>query len=124
MSGGRSVSSGQACMGDAILRAAEIVEKRKQDYRDNGVDYYRPWIFMITGGNPTDMQPGDEKWDQVRLIVHNGERNKKFAFFVAVPEEKNFSHMAEIAPPNRVPMKFEWSRIEDLSERMAKETSF
>ncbi|MGD0488791.1 MAG: hypothetical protein ABSB94_16560 [Syntrophorhabdales bacterium] len=41
------VGSGQACMGDAILKAVEMVETRKRQYRENGVDYYRPIILLV-----------------------------------------------------------------------------
>ena len=52
-------ADGYTPMGEAIFKAIDFVEQRKQQYRDKGIDYYRPWIFMITDGEPTDMQPGD-----------------------------------------------------------------
>jgi len=58
-------ANGSTSMGDAILKAAEMIEERKKQYKDNGVDYYRPWIFMITDGEPTDMNPGSSKWENV-----------------------------------------------------------
>ena len=74
-------AGGYTTMGDAILKAAEMIEERKQQYKQKGIDFYRPWIFMITDGEPTDMQPGDSKWNEVIKVVHNGEANKKFMFF-------------------------------------------
>ena len=35
---------------------------------------------MITDGEPTDMEPGDSKWNEVTRKVHDGENNKKFMF--------------------------------------------
>jgi Uncharacterized protein encoded in toxicity protection region of plasmid R478, contains von Willebrand factor (vWF) domain, COG4245 len=46
-------ASGQTAMGTGILRALELVRERKAVYKRNGIAYYRPWIFMITDGEPT-----------------------------------------------------------------------
>jgi len=53
-------AGGLTPMGEAILKAIDLVEARKLEYKSRGIDYYRPWIFLITDGEPTDMEPGDE----------------------------------------------------------------
>jgi hypothetical protein len=46
-------AEGDTPMGQAIEKAVEIVRERKTAYRQNGVSYYRPWIFRITANRPT-----------------------------------------------------------------------
>src|SRR5262249_3097667 len=39
------VPGGQTPMGAAILQAIDAVTERKRLYKQNGLHYYRPWIF-------------------------------------------------------------------------------
>ncbi|MCX6693218.1 MAG: VWA domain-containing protein [Methanomicrobiales archaeon] len=101
-------------MGKAISAAIEMVEKRKKEYRDTGVDYYRPWIFLITDGHPTDMQPGDNLWNEVISRVHNGERDKKFLFWALGVDKANIQILSQITPPTRPPLMLKETHFAEM----------
>ena len=39
-------------MGEAINLALDMLESRKSEYSDSGVDYYQPWLVVMTDGQP------------------------------------------------------------------------
>ena len=47
-------AGGQTSMGAALTVAMDLLERRKAQYKELGVPYHRPWIFMISDGAPND----------------------------------------------------------------------
>ena len=45
-------ADGMTPMGEAINIALDCLEQRKQEYQDAGVDYYQPWLVVMTDGEP------------------------------------------------------------------------
>jgi uncharacterized protein YegL len=84
-------AGGETPMGAAILRAIEAVTERKRAYKDSGLHYYRPWIFLITDGGPTD------SWQAAAARVQEGDRAKEFVFFAVGVEGANFDILRQIS---------------------------
>ena len=101
-------------MGEAILKAMDMVEARKQTYKDNGTDYYRPWLFLITDGAPTDMEPGDARWNEVTGRIRSGEDEARFTFFTVGVEPADMKTLGQLAPPNRVPIQLRPGKFKEM----------
>ena len=43
-------------MGEALDLGLDQLTARKQSYKTAGLEYFRPWLFVITDGAPTDGQ--------------------------------------------------------------------
>lgn len=45
-------ADGMTPMGEAVNIGLDMLEKRKNEYRSKGVDYYQPWLVLMTDGSP------------------------------------------------------------------------
>ncbi len=97
---------GDTPMGAAIERGISLLKDRKDTYKTNGISYYRPWIFLITDGGPSD------HWKNAAEEVKKGEKDKAFSFFAIGVEGANMPILSQIA--TRQPLSLKEMRFRDL----------
>jgi uncharacterized protein YegL len=85
-------TTGDTPMGAALLEAMDMIEERKALYSQNGVQYYRPWVFLVTDGAPTD------DWVPAATRLRGAVDQKKLAFFAVGVEGADMSTLAHISP--------------------------
>ena len=85
-------------MGEAIEYALDLLEDRKETYKNNSIQYYRPWIVLITDGAPTDI------WQNAAQRVRQAEVQRRLLFFGVGVQGADLNILRQITPPERPPL--------------------
>lgn len=99
-------AAGDTPLGGAVGRGLELLRNRKQILRSNGIKLFRPWIFLITDGEPTD------NWAHLPQVIHAGEESKSFSFFALGVKEANFEVLKKLSV--REPLKLSGVRFKEF----------
>ncbi len=102
------LAKGDTPMGAAIEKGVQLLADRKQTYKTNGIGYYRPWLFLITDGGPTDSIATATE------LIREGEASKTFSFFAVGVDGADMKKLAAICPPGKVPLKLKGMSFREL----------
>lgn len=110
-------ASGETPMGGAIQRALALLRERKEIYKQNGLDYFRPWIFVITDGKPTD-----RNWKAAANQVKQEEARKGVVFYAVGVENADMQVLSEFSDA-RPPLKLKGLAFSELFNWLSKSLS-
>ena len=78
----RFEADGVTPLKEALELAMLKVTERQQSYRDHGISYYRPWIFLLTDGDPTDAEGYfNDSYKKLLAPLQLAAQEKKFILF-------------------------------------------
>lgn len=105
---------GATYMGDGINKALDILQVRKASYKANAISYYRPWVFMITDGSPSD----NEVVDRAAQRIRDEEKRKGVAFFAVGVEGVDMPRLNQIVV--RDPIKLKGLNFADMFQWLSR----
>lgn len=109
-------ADGGTPMGEAIQRSLGLIRERKEIYKQNGLDYFRPWVFVITDGKPTD------KWEAVAEQMRLEESRKAVQFYGVGVEGADLKALSRFSE-TRQPLKLRGLAFADLFNWLSKSLS-
>lgn len=99
---------GDTPLGSAITTGLNLIQERKRQYKANGVAYYRPWMFLITDGAPTD------NWQPAAQRLRDETERKKVAFFAVGVQGADLNVLRQLSP--RAPVMLRGLRFKEMFE--------
>jgi uncharacterized protein YegL len=110
-------AGGGTPMGTAVLAALDLLRERKEIYKQYGIDYFRPWMFVITDGNPTDSD-----WRNAAAAVRQEEARKGVIFYGVGVERADMRILAEFSEA-RPPLKLRGLAFGELFQWLSRSLS-
>ena len=99
-------AAGDTPLGAAVGRGLNLLKQRKDVLRNNGIKLFRPWIFLMTDGAPTD------NWQHLPPVIRAGEESKSFSFFALGVQNADFNVLKQLSV--REPLKLSGVRFNDF----------
>lgn len=96
-------AEGATPMGAALDVAVDELTRQKQAYRDAGLLYHRPWLFVISDGAPTDGEAFERAAERVRELEA---KKGVAAFAVGVGAGADYGELGKLSTERKpLPLK-------------------
>lgn len=93
-------ANGSTPMGAGMTIALEELKRRRIDLQNSGIGCYRPWIVLITDG-----EPNDEGWQTAAARIRQEVDNDQVFLFIVAVDDANMDILRQIAHPEFSPAK-------------------
>lgn len=98
----------ETLLGEAVELALAELDSRKRTYREHGVEYYQPWLVVMTDGVPTSTRHRDLEERLKELTA-----SRKLSVFVLGIGQADMSELSCISP-GRPPMQINEQKFTEL----------
>ena len=111
---------GMTPMGEAVNLGLDLLEKRKDEYKDAGVDYFQPWLVLMTDGQPN----GDNREFSraVNRTVELVNAKKLTVFPIGIGREADMNALAKFSP-KRPPLRLQGMKFKEFFQWLSKSVS-
>ncbi len=110
------LAAGDTPMGSAVRQGLNLLRLRKEVYKANSIDYFRPWMFLITDGKPTD------DWQPAAQQLRDEEARKGVLFFGVGVEGADMGILSQFSA-QRSPLRLKGLAFAELFQWLSKSLS-
>ncbi len=103
------VADGTTPLGTGVRIGLEMIEQIKKDLRSNGINYTRPWMMIITDGEPTESAAD---WLAAAQECKAAEAAKKVEVFTIGVDGANMATLSQLS--SRPPVMLDGLKFKEL----------
>lgn len=111
-------ASGDTPLGAAVKRGLSMLHDRKAAYKQGGVDYFRPWMLILTDGEPTD----HGEWEAAAEQLRQEEAHKGVLVYPIGVEKADLTKLAHFSD-QRKPLRLKGLAFRELFQWLSKSLS-
>lgn len=93
---------GRTPLGEAVNMALDLLDNRKKDFKSSGIDYYQPWLVLMTDGAPNGAK--DELDEATKRVQDLVKKKKLVVFPIGIGSEADKKSLSKLSP-DREPLK-------------------
>lgn len=113
-------ANGMTPMGEAVNMGLDLLEQRKDEYKDRGVDYYQPWLVLMTDGSPNG--DSSELSRAINRTVDLVNQKKLTVFPIGIGSDADMDVLAQFSP-KRPPLKLQGLKFREFFAWLSKSVS-
>ena len=113
-------ANGMTPMGEAVNMGLDLLERRKDEYKDRGVDYYQPWLVLMTDGSPNG--DSSELSRAINRTVDLVNQKKLTVFPIGIGSDADMDVLAQFSP-KRPPLKLQGLKFREFFAWLSKSVS-
>lgn len=108
-------TDGDTPMGAAVEFCLDLLDQAKREYRELGVDYYQPWLVLMTDGAPTDVISSAVRRCQEEI------KNRKLTVIpIAIGAGADINKLSQFTSSDFPPVSLNSARLKDFFAWLAK----
>lgn len=112
--------NGLTPMGEGVTLALDLLEERKKEYSNAGVDYYQPWMVLMTDGGPNGNSAIFN--NAVKRTCQLVSSRKLTIFPIGIGGEADMGTLSEFSP-SRPPLKLKGLNFNEFFEWLSQSVS-
>lgn len=112
---------GTTHMGEGVNLALDMLDRRKKEYQEKGVDYYQPWLVLMTDGEPYGESPSVTQ-DAMRRTSELVNTRKLTVFPIGIGADADRDTLKGFSP-KRSPLKLKGLQFGEFFEWLSKSVS-
>ena len=115
---------GRTPLGEGVNKALDLLAERKREYKEAGVDYFQPWLVLMTDGAPCKDMPGelDRAIKRIGELVNANGKSLLTVFPIAIGPEPDMKILQQLSP-KRSPLRLKGLKFSEFFMWLSKSVS-